>query len=156
LKLIPTFSTDGVPVFPVALPGAAVSPGTSNCNFANTPVFTTIDGLVFAGIAEWVTSLAVTLVAPAVLSVTLKLLVPLTRAALAGNPALASLELIVTVSLVPTTFQFASTALTVTVNAVPAVCAVGVPVFPVVVPGAAVSPETKIWSFANAAVITVI
>ena len=38
-----------------------------------------------------------------------------------------------------TRFQLSSTALTVTLNAVPAVCVVGVPVLPVLVPGAAVS-----------------
>ena len=44
----------------------------------------------------------------------------------------------------------ASTALTVTVNGLPAVCAVGVPVLPVAVPGAAVSPGSRICSFAKA------
>ena len=52
-----------------------------------------------------------------------------------------------TVSVIELTrFQFASTALTVTLNAPPAVCAVGVPVLPVAVPGAAVSPGRRIWS----------
>ena len=41
-----------------------------------------------------------------------------------------------------------------TVNGVPSVCAVGVPVLPVVVPGAAVSPGTSTWSLANAVALT--
>ena len=43
---------------------------------------------------------------------------PATSAAFAGSVALASLEVIATVSVTLTTFQFASTAFTVTVNAV--------------------------------------
>ena len=53
-------------------------------------------------------------------------------------------------------FQLASTALTVTLNEPPAVCAVGVPVLPVAVPGAAVSPGSRIWSFANAPALIVV
>ena len=51
--------------------------------------------------------------------------------------------------------QFASTALTVTVRAVPAVWAVGVPVFPLAVPGAAVSPGTNNCSFVKAPALIV-
>src|SRR5207249_5905169 len=98
----------------------------------------------------WVASDAVTVAVPAVLSVTLKLFVPLTNCALPGRTALASLEVIATLSLVLTTFQFASTALTVTLNAVPAVRGEGVPVLPLAVPGAAVSPGTSNCSLANA------
>ena len=58
---------------------------------------------------------------PAVFSVTLKLFVPEIRAALAGSSALASLEVTATVSFVLIMFQLASTALTVTLKAVPAV-----------------------------------
>ena len=58
---------------------------------------------------------------PAVLSVTLKVRLPLVKAPLTGKVALASLELIAMLSLVLTRFQLASTALTVTLNAVPAV-----------------------------------
>ena len=32
----------GVPILPLLLPGAALSPGTSNCNFTNPPAFTTV------------------------------------------------------------------------------------------------------------------
>ena len=44
--------------------------------------------------------------------------------AFTGSVALASLDVMPTMSVDETTFQFASTALTVTLNAVPAVCAV--------------------------------
>src|ERR1051326_2240830 len=98
---------------------------------------------------------AVMVALPAVLSVTLKLVVPATSAALEGNTAFGSLEVIATVSFVLTAFQFASTALTVTVKAVPAVCAFGVPVLPATVPGAADSPGTNNWSLANAPTLTV-
>ena len=54
-----------------------------------------------------------------------------------------------------TRFQFASTALTVTVNAMPAVRALGAPVLPVALPGDAVSPGTNNCSFANAPAFTV-
>ena len=66
---------------------------------------------------------------------------PATRAAFAGSVALASVEVMPTVSVIELTrFQLASTALTVTLNAPPAVWAEGAPVLPVAVPGAAVSP----------------
>ena len=55
-----------------------------------------------------------------------------------------------------TTFQFASTALTVTENDVPAVRADGDPVLPVALPGEAVSPGVSSCSFANAPALTVI
>src|SRR5437867_168263 len=93
---------------------------------------------------------------PAVLSVTVKFLVPAANAALAGNVAPVSLEVIPVVSItVLTRFQLVSTALTVAVNAVPAVCAVGVPVLPVAVPGTAVSPGTNSCSFTDAPALTV-
>src|SRR5262245_11360528 len=93
---------------------------------------------------------------PAVFNVTLKDFVPLTSAALAGNVAFASDEAMATVSLVLMTFQKVSTALTVTLKAVPAVCPLDVPVLPVAVPGAAVSPGTSICNFVNAAGLTTI
>ena len=62
---------------------------------------------------------AVTVALPAVLTVTLKLLLPPTSAALTGNAAFVSLEVMATVSLVTIKFQLASTALTVTVKAAP-------------------------------------
>ena len=54
-----------------------------------------------------------------------------------------------------TTFQFASTAFTVTANCVPAVSADGVPVLPLAVPGEAFSPGSRSWSLANAPALTV-
>ena len=52
------------------------------------------------------------------------------------------------------TFQKLSTALTVMLKAVPAVLEVGVPVLPLALPGAEVSPGTSNWSFAKAAGLT--
>src|SRR6266850_227453 len=101
-------------------------------------------GLVFAALAGWVTSEAVTIWLGAVFKVRLKLLVPAAKAALAGNAALISLELIPTVSVtLVTRFQLASTALTVTLNALPAVSTLGVPLLPLALPGSAVSPGTN-------------
>src|SRR5260370_23931540 len=77
-----------------------------------------MDELVFAVMPACVVSEAVTVRPPAVLSVTLKFCVPATNAALLGKTALASLEVMATVSLVLIKFQFASTALTVTGKAV--------------------------------------
>ena len=89
-------------------------------------------------------------------SVTLKVCVPPTNAALGGSVALASLDAIPTMSVsVFFRFQFASTALTVTLNATPTVCDDGVPVLPEAVPGAAVSPGTKSWSFVNGPALTI-
>jgi hypothetical protein len=147
---VPAVCMAGVPVLPVVVPGAAVSPGTRSCNFVNAPTPTVIAGLVLAVFVPSVMSVAVTVRDPTVFKVTLKVFVPATRAALAGNAAFTSLEEIPTWSAtVLIRFQFASTALTVTLNGVPATCALGVPVLPVGVPGAAVSPGTKICSFAN-------
>src|SRR2546427_545209 len=101
--------------------GLALSPGASNWSFTNAPTVTLMAGLVLLGIPACVASAAVTVAVPAVLSVRLKLAVPATRDALAGSAALVSLELMATVSLVLTTFQLASTALTVTLNGLPAV-----------------------------------
>src|SRR6266702_1602513 len=113
-------------------------------------------GVVLLVMPVCVVSEAVTVALPAVLGVTLKVLLPLESDAGAGGVALMSLELIATVSLVLTTFQFASTALTVTVKAVPAVCADGVPVLPMGVPGAAVSPGASNCNLVKAPELTVI
>src|SRR6266545_3632381 len=146
----------GVPVLPVTVPGAAVSPGTNSCSFTKFPVLTVMDELVLALLLPSVMSLAVSVRVPAVLSVTLKVCVPETSAAFGGNEVFASLEVIPTVSVaVPITFQLASTALTVTLNGVLAICVIGVPVLPVAVPGAAVSPGARICSFVNAPALTV-
>src|ERR1044071_1131872 len=142
-KAVPAVSVVGVPVLPVELPGTAVSPGAKICNLVKAPAPTAIAGLVLPEIPALLTSAEVRVQLPTVLSVTLSDFVPLTRGVFAGNVALASLEVMETVSLVFTTFQFASTAFTVTLKAVPAVWAEGVPVLPVVVPGAAISPGAR-------------
>src|SRR2546421_724295 len=112
-------------------------------------------GLVLAVMAPVVTSVAVRVLDPAVLRVTAKVWVPATMAALAGRAALASLEVMPTVSVEVTGFQLASTALTVTLKAVAAVRALGVPVLPVAVPGAAVSPGTRSCSLTKEPALTV-
>ena len=97
-------------------------------------------------------ALAVIVRVPAVLKVKLdKLRVPATRVMLPAVPplssaivALASVVVIVTLGVaVLTTFQLASTALTVTLMSVPVVWADAVPDLPFAVPGAAVSPGTS-------------
>src|SRR6266851_3945223 len=144
LKAVPAVWADALPVLPLAVPGAAPSPGTNNCNLANAPAVTVMEELVLAVLLPSVLSLAVTVALPAVFKVTLNVCVPLASAALAGKPALPSDEVIATVSLtVGTTFQLASTALTVTLIALPAVCAVGLPVLPLALPGAALSPGSN-------------
>src|SRR5947207_14579456 len=95
---VPAARAEGVPVLPVAVPGAAVSPGASNCNFTNAPALTVTAGLVLAVLVPSVMSLAVTVRLPAVFKVTLKVRVPATSAALAGRVALASVAVIPTVS----------------------------------------------------------
>src|SRR5436190_23012023 len=126
----------GEPVLPDNVPGAAVSPGTSNCNFTNALAPTAMAELVLAVLPGSVMSLAVTVREPAAFKVTLKLAVPPASESLPGRLALASDEVIPTASVAfVIKFQFASTALTVTLNGAPAVCALGVPVLPSEVPG---------------------
>ena len=156
LNAVPAVCAVGEPVLPVADPGAAVSPGTRSWSFVNAPALTVMDGLVFAVFDPSEISVAVSVLLPAVFSVTLKVLVPLTSAALAGRDALASFEVIPTTSVtLLTMFQFASTAFTVTVKAVPAVRLLGVPVLPEGDPGEAVSPGTSNCSLVNAPALTV-
>ena len=50
----------GVPVLPEAVPGAALSPGTSNCSLARAPALTGVEGLVLAVLVPSVASVAVT------------------------------------------------------------------------------------------------
>src|SRR5438552_4037861 len=104
-----------------------------------------------------VRSVAVTVCEPMVERVTLTVLVPADNAPLDGSVAAASLslEVIPTMSVaLMIKFQLASTALTVTLKDALAVCAVGVPVLPVVVPGAAISPGTRICNLAKAPGLT--
>ncbi len=144
LKLPPAVCALGAPVLPEAVPGAAVSPGIRIWSFAKTPALIVVAGLVFAVIAPLLMSVAVKVFEPAVFGVTERVLVPATSAVFAGSVALASVEVMPTVSVEETGFQFASTALTTTLKAPPAVWALGAPVLPEAVPGAAVSPGSRI------------
>src|SRR5205823_103194 len=129
LNAVPAVRAVGVPVLPFVVPAAAVSPGASNCSFTNGPAVTVVEGLVLAVLLASVTSLAVTVWLPAVLKITLSVPVPETNAELGGRTAFASEDEMPTVSdALVTTFQLASTALTITLKATAAVCAVGVPV----------------------------
>src|SRR2546426_7985502 len=95
-------------------------------------------------------SLAVTVCVPTVLNVTLTVRVPADNDPFDGSVALGSLDVIPTVWVLLTGFQFASTALMVTLKAASAVRAVGDPVLPVAVPGAAVLPRKSKCNFTNA------
>src|SRR5882672_11324675 len=88
----------GEPVLPVEVPGAAVSPGTSNCSLAKLPAFTVIEELTPEALVASLRSMAVAVRAPAVLQIRLKLPVPPVKGALAGRVALASDEVTPTVS----------------------------------------------------------
>ena len=79
------------------MPGAALIPGTRICSLANAAGLTVYNGLVFAVLVPSVMSVAVIVQLPAVLLVTLKVLVPATSAVLAGITSLGSVLLIPTV-----------------------------------------------------------
>ena len=82
---------------------------------------------------------------------------PATSAASEGSVAFVSLLVIRTVSVaLLVRFQKASTAFTVTLNGVPAICAAAAPPLPEEVPGALVSPGARVCSLANAAALTTI
>ena len=78
---------------PVAVPGAAVSPGARICILAKAPALTVMAGLVLLVLLPSVTSETVSVWLPALLKVTLNEPVPLTSAVSAGKVALESLEL---------------------------------------------------------------
>ena len=139
------------------VPGAAASPGANNCNFTRVPALTVKLELVFAVLLPSLRSVPVTVALPAVFKFRLKLRVPSANGPFAGNAALLSELVIPTVSpALLTRFQFASTALTVTLNAVPATWAEGVPALPLAVPGAAVSPGVSTCIFTKAPGLTAI
>ena len=116
----PAVCVFGVPVLPVGVPGAALSPGTSNCSLANAPGVTVIDDEL-AVLLPSLASRAVKVVVDAFVRVTVKFRVPLTNGAFNGSVALGSVEVNPTVSLTfVVAFQKASTALTVTGNDTPA------------------------------------
>lgn len=117
---------------------------------------TVIDGLVLAVLVPSVASVAVIVCEPVAPKVTLKTWVPEASAAFGGRVAAKSVEVMATTSLaVGMRFQFASTALTVTLKAPPKFWLSGVPVFPEADPAAAVSPGTSNCSLANAPELTV-
>src|SRR5438445_7983165 len=74
-KAVPAVCAVGAPVLPSAVPGAVDSPGNKICSLVTAPALTVRDGLVDCWIDGVVISLAVTVVLPAVLSVTLKIFV---------------------------------------------------------------------------------
>ena len=147
----------GVPVFPDTVPGAAVSPGISTCSLVATVGFTVngaLDPAVTMGVPE--TRVAVNVGVSFAFTVTVKAPTPEDSAASLGSTADEEDEEIPTVGLAEVTrFQLSSTALTVTATELPALTAVGVPVFPVTVPGAAVSPGSSTCSFVAAPALTV-
>ena len=117
-------------------------------------LLTAINGLVLV-LAASALSVAVTELLLAVLRVTLNVCVPALNAASTGNVAARSDDVMRMASEIELRkFQFASTALTVTVKGTPSVSGVGVPVFPLSVPGAAASPGTSNCTFANAPALT--
>src|SRR5258707_11928998 len=110
----------------------------------NWAALTVMAGLVLAAWEPSLWSVAVSVKPPLVLKKTGRDELPAANDAGAGRVAVESLEVIPTVSLtVLTRFQLASTALTVTFKPLKADCALGVPVLPVLVPGAAISPGTS-------------
>ena len=117
---------------------------------------TVIVGLVLEVLVPSVRLVAVRVCEPLVPKMTPTVCVPATSTALVGNVASESLEVMPTRSLaVLTRFQLASTPLTVTLNATARFCPMGVPVLPVALPGAAVSPGTSNCNLANAPTATV-
>ena len=70
LKAPPAVWADGVPVLPLAVPGAAVSPGRRIWSFANAPGSIVVDGLVFAVIDPLLMSVDVNVAVPTVFAVT--------------------------------------------------------------------------------------
>ena len=47
-KDAPAVCVEGVPVFPLPVPGSVVSPGISSCNFEKAPAFMVMEGVVLA------------------------------------------------------------------------------------------------------------
>src|SRR5438445_6355337 len=110
----------------------------------NWAALTVMAGLVLAVLLPSDTSLAVSVKLPLVLKKTINARVPFTSEEPAGKVALVVEEVIPTVSLMlVSTFQLASTALTVTLNVVATICATGVPVLRLAVPAAALSAGTS-------------
>lgn len=130
--------------------------GVVRANLDAAAAVTVTDALEPAVNAVPDATVAVIVCAPAVLNVTEKSLVPDTRAAFDGSVAAPSDDVIAMVCVEDdTTFQFASTAFTVAVMPDPATSSVGVPVLPVDVPGAAVSPGSSTCTLVAVPALTV-
>jgi hypothetical protein len=99
VKAVPAVCPATVPDRPVAVPGAADSPGRSTRSFAAAPAVTVTAELVADPSPDGVplTYVAVTVREPPVFSVTEKLRVPAASAALAGRTAFGSLLVMPTV-----------------------------------------------------------
>src|SRR5438067_1666800 len=138
--VVPAVCAVGVAaVLPVAVPGAATSPGNRICSLVTAPGLTVMGGLVLEVLAPSVMLVAVTVQLPTVFKVTEKVLVPEASAALAGRVSFGSVGVMpmVLAGAALTRFQWAPTAL------------------PGPVPGDAVSPGTNSCSFTNAPALTV-
>src|SRR5690606_33862080 len=133
-------SGSGVPVFPVAVPGAAVAPGNNTCNLTKGPPPTTTGEPVLGNNGTPERSAAVTVWLPAVLNVVEIFRVPFCRAIEETTVAAPSVDVISTERVEGTRFQNSSVDLTVILKATPETRSVAVPVFPVDEPGSAVSP----------------
>ena len=102
---------------PPVLSAEIVDPPVAGVTVPVPPGFTVTEELTSGVFPPSVTSEAVIVAAPAVLSVMLNVCEPATRALFAGSVAVPSLDVIATTSVtVLTGFQFASTALTVNVK----------------------------------------
>src|SRR5438552_2579566 len=116
----------------------------------NWAAATVMAGLMLAVLLPSDRSVAVRVKLPLVLKTTGRIEGCELRVEGAGRLALVVEEVIPTVSLaLVSAFQLASTALTVTLNVVATICATGVPVLPLAVPGAALSPGANSCSLAN-------
>ena len=124
--------------------------GMGRKNPCTTGALTWIEGLVSGVFVPSVASVAVIVQLPMLSRVATNVAVPLTNASSGGMVALGSVVSRCTTSVAALTrFQSASTALTITGKEIPAACPSGVPVLPVGVPGAAVSPGSSTCSLTN-------
>ena len=154
---LPAVDAVGVPVLPVAVPGAATSPASRTCSWVAVPAPTITFELVPAATdGDPDTQVAVTDDDPPVRRVTANVPVPPTSAPFAARTALASDEVTATVGVAEVTrFQFTSTTRAVALTEAPAVTGVGDPLLPLTVPGAADSPGRSTWSLVAAPAVSV-
>src|SRR5436309_3292633 len=112
--------------------------------------------VVAGALEESLKSVAVTVFVPVALRMRLNSREPASSVVLAGSVAWRSLEVIATVSvIVLTVFQLSSAAFTVTLKGVSGDWIDGVPVLPLRVPGAALSPGARINNLVKAPALTV-